>query len=1280
MLAVKRALLVALLACGGLNAQSLFVQTAHGNCSGAASCTLSISPASGDTLLVQVQIGYWQTTAISSVKRSDGTACTEDAYLDQSSINAHMAWFRCVNVPSGITGVTATLTGTPSYGGAIFAEEVSGALLPSSPLDTASTSFTVTNFGSAWSAGPVTTTSSDIVFGMAAQNGYSSAMTGSPSWPAFLTNYTGGTSAILVYQQESSAGTYTPAGGTVSGGISAYAMAVAYKYNPPSYSVTPPSPASGYVLAASGAWTLTNATASALNVTISDTAAAHSTISGCSASGTLPQTATVPGSGNCTFTITPAALGTFQVSFHSAGNVDPTANNPTAYTSNACTLSMSDPGSFPFRSASGTITVSLTGCTFDGSHSVALSDGGNAGTITSGASAQNSLTVTPARGASSFTATYSAYLVGVKTLTASTAYADWAGAAPSVSHTVTRPDGCAFTAAADGNWRATGTWTAASCSHSYPDTGDSFTITGHHVTTPGGETDYAGTCPAVNTAYDAVLAPGGGASAVLEVQNGGKLWYCGNMQLNAPTSTNPASFAVVQLDTGAELDLDANQNASVAYRIVPGNANGYNLLKIGTSGDTCNFGTQTCPTAVKGVNLSGNPAGNPLLLDANSIADAMAYQIYGASVTDCGSASKGCITQLVNNSATSYANADLLDIEGSIFNRTGTVQPTFGAGVSGSTIWQPTLKNNRFLNDYAGVGQLTSHTGAAPSNCVISGNYFSGMVVYYSGNLAYWNCPWTGNAIMGDWGAYPYQLLPAGQPFSGNLIVRAVNVAIQSPAIKTQRNILVFPISAAATGSAHIFGPPYGTDGAILQDTVCFTADPSGHGEGHCFDGGSFNQNGYHGAAYGNLSLADAINGFTASQHNTFNNATSDPTTRTLEWIDHNGAIGPATYAWGATLLHGSATSPAITVLKSWRANLGWSPVTGTFNFGISYQGNASWPPLNVPNNNVNLSQVGWNAYYNPTNGATGSVFAGCTITASITSGSATATVSSSAPCVGPGANISGTGIPAGTTVSSCTQYGNQCSANTGNFTVPYTITLSANATATNSGATLTVTDPNCNPTTWDITGYHLCATSGAPQNDVILTGTPGSAGATTTLLDPTRNPFTWASRLHGQSIAYPVTSGNLAAAMTALGTALAQCQDLAWCIQEQWSWIRRGYQPMSLALKGKAPDGSIVGFSGSLGSGYTGTCGVSLTVNDTWLAPTYGNNLGHDFSASCTFVGGVPQIQITNPGANYLIAGSYTVAITGTCTGGCVAASLTPVISPHDIGPVQMRALPVAF
>jgi hypothetical protein len=186
-------------------------------------------------------------------------------------------------------------------------------------------------------------------------------------------------------------------------------------------------------------------------------------------------------------------------------------------------------------------------------------------------------------------------------------------------------------------------------------------------------------------------------------------------------------------------------------------------------------------------------------------------------------------------------------------------------------------------------------------------------------------------------------------------------------------------------------------------------------------------------------------------------------------------------------------------------------------------------------------------------------------------------------------------------------------------------------------------------------TVYDICAPSkGSPDN------TTHDIVADPKVIDRTRNPLTWAQRVHGQA----------SATVAAMEAVFQACQDLLWCIEEARVWTARGFQPTNLALKGKAHDGRIVGFSGTYGSGYTGSCSVTITPQDA-------ADLGTGAAVTCSFVGGVPSIQITNPGANYRIATPATMAIGGTCTGGCVAASLTPVISSHDMGPVQMALIP---
>jgi hypothetical protein len=163
-------------------------------------------------------------------------------------------------------------------------------------------------------------------------------------------------------------------------------------------------------------------------------------------------------------------------------------------------------------------------------------------------------------------------------------------------------------------------------------------------------------------------------------------------------------------------------------------------------------------------------------------------------------------------------------------------------------------------------------------------------------------------------------------------------------------------------------------------------------------------------------------------------------------------------------------------------------------------------------------------------------------------------------------------------------------------------------------------------------------------------------------VIDNTRNPLTWASRVHGGT-----------ASLAGMLAVLQGCPSIIWCIEEARTWTARGFQPTNLALKGKAHDGRIVGFAGTYGSGYSGSCSVTVTPQDA-------ADLGTGFAATCSFVSGAPVIQIANPGANYRIATPAAVAIGGTCAGGCVAASLTLVISPHDIGPVQMALIPGAM
>jgi hypothetical protein len=86
-----------------------------------------------------------------------------------------------------------------------------------------------------------------------------------------------------------------------------------------------------------------------------------------------------------------------------------------------------------------------------------------------------------------------------------------------------------------------------------------------------------------------------------------------------------------------------------------------------------------------------------------------------------------------------------------------------------------------------------------------------------------------------------------------------------------------------------------------------------------------------------------------------------------------------------------------------------------------------------------------------------------------------------------------------------------------------------------------------------------------------------------------------------------------------------------------------------------------------------TGTCAATFTNADA-------ADLGTGAAATCSFTVGVPSVQVTNGGSNYRIATPTVVAITSTGGAPTVPASLTPIISPHDIGPVQMTLIPGAM
>jgi hypothetical protein len=189
-----------------------------------------------------------------------------------------------------------------------------------------------------------------------------------------------------------------------------------------------------------------------------------------------------------------------------------------------------------------------------------------------------------------------------------------------------------------------------------------------------------------------------------------------------------------------------------------------------------------------------------------------------------------------------------------------------------------------------------------------------------------------------------------------------------------------------------------------------------------------------------------------------------------------------------------------------------------------------------------------------------------------------------------------------------------------------------------------TLANANCNPSTSQGTPYTQCTNSGTPgAHDIIANAKP---------VDPTRGLFKWASAMQGQS-----------ATLAGAEAAFLGCQSLPYCTNQAVWWIRAGYQPTNLALKGQAHDGAVVGVTGALGSGYSGACGASVAVQDT-------DDLGSGAALTCSFVGGVPAIAVANPGMHYRVATPAAVTITGT---GGSGTSLHVLVSPSDIGPAPI-------
>ena len=1130
---------------------------------GGGTCTGTPTTA-GDLLVVHLGDFYAAGNATSVMAGANSLTNAVGCAYDHNSFVRYQQWwgYAPTNTPTTFTPTWAS----GSDSSTMIVVEYSGAS-PSASIDSGANSHVCNaslDGGGTVNFGGVTTTTvgaqQTIVCGIASYGG--DPFTAGTNF-ANLVNVNW---AWIVAEDRPAAnpGTYGTTLGTTAptnmvGGCATYHETIVV----PDYTISGPS--SGYATAASSAFTVTKTKSGSISVTISD--GGHSSIiASCAGTGAAPYTITTS-AGTCTFTVTAPLVAALTLTSTSSGS-DPVPNIY-PYNSQGLQLSFSGCSSGNLRVASATCTVSIAHGTFDGTNTVTLASSRSVDTLTSGTPG-NPVTVTPTNGSSSFTYTITPYLVGNSSVSATVSTTNWLVPTPFL-YTSSSTDASTFTAKLDGNWNSSATWNCSGCaSHNTPDSGDSVVITGYHVTCPTGVTCYAGTCPLNITTYGIQLTPSGGNSGWMEIQSGAKLWYCGNSQLKSPsgtTSTNPTSFGIFQVDDGGEFDLDNNHSDSVSYRITGLAAYGWNKLLIGTTGHTCTFSTGTCPTTIKAVNLG---AANPVLFDTNSVADDIIYKIYGASVTDCGSASKACVEYYTAGSASSYPSAGIIDVEGSIFNRTGTFQ----APVSGTTgPATPTFLNNRFLNDLAGVWNLNVASSVATSQtCAYQGNYLSGPFACHENHDYFNGCSFTGNTFASD-----FCFFPNGTPMAAladNAVV-LVNHKDQASFANYVRNIW---INTTPASSAHSVAAGAGTPFWMASENIWLVTGVQANSDPHCMLTGSALSGSNYLKIVNNLSLP--LTGGDGTSSGQFLGYTPSGT-GILSYIDHNGAFGTAPQDWGTFLGHNETYLASNQILQSYRANLHWAPSAGSRNLAVAYGFPDADPGLANAPSNTNTANLGWNGFYHTASGGAQAFVAG---------------------------------------------FDSHCILGSAYLGTPYSICEVAKASPDNTTHDITLTTPQA------------------------------------TFIDLTRNPLTWAQRVHGQT-----------ATLAGMLTVFQTCQDETWCVEEARAWTARGFQPTNLVLKGKAHDGRIVGFTGTYGSGYTGSCTVTFTPQDA-------ADLGTGAAATCSFAGGVPVIQITNPGANYRIATPATVTIGGTCTGGCVAASLAPGISPHDIGPVQMALMPGAM
>jgi hypothetical protein len=650
------------------------------------------------------------------------------------------------------------------------------------------------------------------------------------------------------------------------------------------------------------------------------------------------------------------------------------------------------------------------------------------------------------------------------------------------------------------------------------------------------------------------------------VASGATLWLTGNYKLNSATGANPG---VLQIGTGATFSHDNNNSATVSYRGIGGTSTDWNNLKIGTAGDTCtttsSYGYSCSGGTYQGVNVAGGVY--PVLFSENGGYDNITYQIYGAAIKYCGTATVPCLDIGSYNQANGYGNAGIIDVENSVFDHTsllGNVGPYSGYAVN-----RLTWTNNRENSDLAGFMEIdATRFMSFLGSCSFSGNYFASHVSYNTDDI-FGGCSFSGNvfsmgADLGGSTTNPWS------KFEGNVwILPGDNAGSNERAYVPFVNNFFY--QEGTPGSAHMGGFMGAHDYAMVGNIGARGGSPT---ESHC--GATYTDSAYRSVIIDNLSVmgpgGDPGCQWWASL--SMGSAMAAP----RSYIDHNGVNGAGVEGWLGFVGHGGNYYPTSAAIGSIRSNIGWAPSAGAtnyyvFDFGISI--NAPTPTTLVDASTV----VDWN---NAFNGTASSMFNG------------------SSPQAG------------------------------------------------------------CKPSTFNGTPYQICSN----------TASPGSHEKTLDpkYIDTTRRLETWA--------------GHMGQASTFAGAkaALWGCADISACIGNLNAWVRRGWQPTNMALKGAAHDGKIIGFKTTTpGAGYSGACSATITPQDAW--DLGGCTTLQTASATCTFAGGVPQLTLASGGAHYRSATPALVQFL--CDGGACSPStpavVTPIIQPSDIGPVPMVIIPSA-